>query len=311
MTNQRLISDARRHAKRLARVSGRPHQHHLDEIAVLAGARDWAGYLASPTPLPVMDREHEADRDEDACPAESHATAQAMPDRMPYRQKLLLAAGIAVACLMTVIPLGDRHLVDAVIWTSGTLLLAAVLPTTWRTLRDGLVGNQPVKGSWPQTHACMMSIVTVVAMAAVFYGRNLPGPDVIDAVDQDRMHARTMRLLPDMPHMPIAGADRVGRRARVTVVLADGRLGGPSFRWAFNPTQKVGGARLQAAYQNNPVIRGVVDADCALGTYVITGFEAARSYRSPAAFRYDVAEGGTRRRALPAVSRSMLCGVTV
>lgn len=52
MTTQRLISDARRRAKQLARASGRPHQNHLDEIAVEAGRADWAAFLADPAVIP-------------------------------------------------------------------------------------------------------------------------------------------------------------------------------------------------------------------------------------------------------------------
>lgn len=54
MSNQRLISDARRRAKALSRANASSYQACLDEVARSAGAEDWNSFLADPRPLPAV-----------------------------------------------------------------------------------------------------------------------------------------------------------------------------------------------------------------------------------------------------------------
>lgn len=295
MNSQRLISDARREAKRLARISGRPHQNHLDEIAVLAGASDWSAYLASPMPIP---------------PAPADATSGNVPAnvcRLTHQDCLVLAS-IAVAALTLVVPIDRPPVLDIVVIASGILMMSAVMPATLRHVYEGLIYGKAKALPWRHSVRTFTALATTFGMLGIIYARNLPGPDVVNAVEDDRQSSQTIRLLPGMPYVPIAAADRKGDRVTLKVVLADGRFGAPSFRWAFKPPERVGGSALQAAYQHHPVIRAAVEADCASGTYSMTGVEAASAYRTPAAYRYDMRGRPPRRLVLPVSTRTILCG---
>lgn len=301
MNSQRIISDARREAKRLARISGRPHQHHLDELAALAGAADWSAYLASPTPIPAST----PDTDTAEKP---RSDAMSVDLCRPTRREWLLLAGMAIASLTLVLPIDHPTVLDSIVILAGVMMLLACLPGTLRALYAGVVHDQIVPVPWRDTIGKMVALATMFGMIGVVNARNLPGFDVISAVEKDRQSSRTMRLLPDMPHVPVAASSRTGDQVKMTVVLMDGRLGPPSLRWKLRFSARAGGSRLQEAYQHNPVVRMTVEADCAGGTYSLTGLEAAASYRSPAAYRHKLGSGQVRRHPLATSTRTTLCG---
>ena len=88
MTNQRLISDARRRARALSVETGRPYQTHLDDVARLAGRTDWKAFVADPAPVPP--------------PSITPASPTPPSSRTGLHRRLACIAGAAIAATVPI-----------------------------------------------------------------------------------------------------------------------------------------------------------------------------------------------------------------
>lgn len=73
-THEKLITAAKRAAKKLARETGTPHQKALDAIAVQAGRPTWSAFLDDPVPVDENARAAAAEPDYSSLPASTHMT---------------------------------------------------------------------------------------------------------------------------------------------------------------------------------------------------------------------------------------------
>lgn len=136
MTNQRLISDARRRARALSVETGRPYQSHLDDVAHLAGRADWRAFIADPAPLPALAREASPEVPDTASATPPPSTGMSQR-RLPRRRAAMhgaLATTIAmIVLIMTIIatrPLFTRDLGTAITLDKQRRTIATlVLPT--------------------------------------------------------------------------------------------------------------------------------------------------------------------------------------
>jgi hypothetical protein len=100
MTNQRLISDARRRARALSVETGRAYQTHLDDVARLAGRTDWKAFVADPAPLPPPGMETNS--------TPPTATRSGMRSRLACIAGAAIAATIPIAAAAAILLDSDR-----------------------------------------------------------------------------------------------------------------------------------------------------------------------------------------------------------
>jgi hypothetical protein len=306
MSSQRLISDARRRAKQLARVSGRPHQTHLDEIARDCGRLDWQHFIDDPVALRA---------DEAEGPAVAEMTTPACPNGDEERDRTELALlrigglgmgmtilGTAMMALVMALsvspivsaPIVRDHIDEAagvvtLVMTSAAMLIGvpAVLVLAMTVLvtfgRQSWLKFTKPRGrrlfvAWRGALARAAYAVAVPWLAMLglpILVASVPIGDVIsyqDDVSKGRFIHFADKSRP-LAYSSVRILDG-GRRA-ILLTLIDQRTIPRRIRAGFDP--KSIDQRIKTKLVDHPVLRAQTELDCATGRLKLRRLEAADS----------------------------------
>ncbi len=305
MSSQRLISNARRRAKQLARVSGRPHQTHLDEIARDCGRLDWQHFIDDPVAL----------RTDDAEPSTAASSLPASPGGDEERDRTELALlrigglGMGMTILGTVMmalvlalsispvmsmPVVKDHIEGAAGVITLTMTAAAMfigVPALFVLMLTVLMtfGRQSwLKFAKPRgrqlliawrgaiTRAGYAVAVPWLAMLGIpMLIATVPVEDVI-SYQEDVSRGRFIHFADKSRPLAYSSVEILdGDRRAVLLTLIDQRTIPRRIRAGFDP--KYIDQRIKGMLVDHPVLRAQTELDCTTGRLRIRQLEAADS----------------------------------
>jgi len=325
MTSQRLISDARRRAKSLARVSGRSHQIHLDEIAVQAGRADWAAFIADPLPITES---IEADSTEEPHPIERKTPDKTgeIGDRMLSMWALpaALSGLVLIGILMlsrTRIPLMVDDVNTAafvltmmimmsmgVICIPAILMVAAGVMVTFPSGDNPKLSRHVVVHMWKRI-GVRMAIAVVVPAAfftlfpAIMY--SVPLED-ISTHEDDAQVARRIRIKGIDESWTLASSGRLLRKGREAAFVAvDQRISPPQLRARISDDKF--GREIAETFRDHAILRFRGMVNCDTGRFHIRQVETADRVAGPAIASKAFTPKGGKGYVLEPDSKATVC----
>lgn len=261
MTNQRLISDARRRARALSVETGRPYQTHLDDVARLAGRADWKAFVADPAPISPVKRD---------MPPERADTNMSLHPTRPRLLRMLRRRTIARCSMATFV----------------AMLLFAVASVATRPLFSRDLGSAIALDQQRRTVATLV--------LPTLQGRR---GNAVNAAVWRRPNDRRDVLLTIIDNRPVAPTGLLDGMKRWATGFPNAYGPGPAamiVNWVrTGQTQRSIGSSsmgLYHSYFEHPVGRTRYIVDCSNGAWRMTDVQTADDFVSPAA--YSVARNG-------------------
>lgn len=321
MTNQRLISDARRRARAESRETGRPYQTILDEIAHRAGRAGWSAFVLDPAEPVTVDGTDGGPAtptfDPDGRQWDDWILGTEMTGHVPAVLGILLvlAAAFAPNYVRVDAPYAKEGCVVALL-----LGLGLIVASLWRPgYRTVLLGALSWSAPRPMGRmraarlvAGMMARVSLFFLVATAFTEFAPllmtgvRADTLEGYQTDVLSHRTIRLAGPRRDTPVASYAPRGDHARLSIIIADGRLQPRPMRALF-VGDRLGGRRMSEALKDSPVLRLAGSVDCASGRFALQRVEAAASYDAPAALTAAVRANGSRGAAIDRADVRLLC----
>lgn len=305
MSSQRLISDARRRAKQLARASGRPHQTHLDEIARECGRLDWQHFLEDPVALRT-----DSSEGSNATPT-MQASSNDDEDRNRTELALLRISGLGMgatilgtAMMALIVALSASPLISSsmvrdhiegtaavamFVMTIATMIISipALFVLTLTVLMT--VGRQSwLKFTKPKGRQLLMAWRDAIARAAYAVAvpwlvalsiplliASVPVDDVI-SYQHDVSKGRFIHFADKSRPLAYSSVRILdGDRRAILLTLIDQRTIPRRIRAGFDPESV--DPRIKAMLVDHPVLRAQTELDCGTGRLKLRRLEAADS----------------------------------
>lgn len=310
MINQRLISDARRRARKESRDTGRPYQTILEEIARNAGRRDWAAFVLDPAD-PVGPTSDDNVTAQQGSPDKEQTEPHAEKDWFPWIRSaekggfVPFMLGIAILIAVFLMPNYVRFSGDfsalACMFTLMTTGIGFIIYSVLHPIRAGGKDAPPAPLSRtlgmktarrllyrPLMRLCIA--MTVMLILAEYGPLLMSGvrAETLNAYQQDVLSHRRIKIKGLNSAVPVIRVRRVDSRTDLSVVIIDARLLPRPMR-DHRMGDDPAGLRMTQALKDNPVVRFTGTLDCTKQRFMATHVEVAPSYDAPAAMTKPLA----------------------